>query len=64
MIHYKHDVVDKLLAAGYSQDNLPKGDFIKKLKNVDSVDGVTIDTVCRLLQCQPGDILEYVPDGY
>lgn len=22
----------------------------------------TIDTICRLTDCQPGDILEYVPD--
>lgn len=23
---------------------------------------VTIDKICTLLDCQPGDILEYVPD--
>ena len=22
----------------------------------------TLDAVCRILQCQPGDILEYTPD--
>ncbi len=26
------------------------------------MDTKTIDTLCRLLDCQPGDILEYVPD--
>ena len=23
----------------------------------------TLDKICRALQCQPGDILEYVPNG-
>jgi len=22
----------------------------------------TLETICRVLECQPGDILEYVPD--
>ena len=24
---------------------------------------VTLDAICRALRCQPGDILEFVPDG-
>ena len=23
----------------------------------------TLDAICRVLDCQPGDILEYVPEG-
>lgn len=23
----------------------------------------TLDAICKTLECQPGDILEYVPDG-
>lgn len=23
----------------------------------------TLDSICRILDCQPGDILEYVPDA-
>lgn len=34
-------------------------DKLVKGKNVDIS---TIDKLCRILQCQPGDILEYVPD--
>lgn len=26
----------------------------------DSISTNTVDTVCRLLKCQPGDIMEYV----
>lgn len=35
-------------------------DKLVKNKNVDIS---TIDRLCRLLDCQPGDILEYIPDG-
>ena len=33
----------------------------KMLSNGD-VSTVTINKVCKLLECQPGDIMEYVPD--
>ena len=23
----------------------------------------TLEQICRILECQPGDILEYIPDG-
>ena len=26
------------------------------------LDHKTIDRICRVLECQPGDIMEYVPD--
>lgn len=34
-------------------------DKLVKCKNVDIS---TIDKLCKLLDCQPGDILEYTPD--
>lgn len=34
----------------------------KKLQNGDLVRSDTIDQLCRLLDCQPGDIMEYIPD--
>lgn len=33
-----------------------------KLKKNERVNTDTINTICKLLNCQPGDILEYVPD--
>jgi len=24
----------------------------------------TLGAICRVLECQPGDLLEFVPDGY
>jgi DNA-binding Xre family transcriptional regulator len=26
------------------------------------VDGKTIDSLCKYLNCQPGDLMEYIPD--
>jgi DNA-binding Xre family transcriptional regulator len=35
---------------------------IEKLKADKNVDVSTISKLCALLNCQPGDIMEYVPD--
>jgi len=34
----------------------------QKLANSELIRSDTIDQFCRLLDCQPGDIMEYVPD--
>lgn len=34
----------------------------KKIKENGDIDTRTISKLCQLLECQPGDILEYVPD--
>lgn len=33
----------------------------QKLQNGDLIRSDTIDELCRLLDCQPGDLMEYVP---
>lgn len=33
----------------------------QKIKNGGDIDTRTIDKLCELLECQPGDILEYTP---
>lgn len=35
----------------------------KKIHEGGHIDTRTINTLCKYLQCQPGDILEYVPDN-
>ncbi len=37
---------------------------LSKLKNghVNAVRFSTLDAICQVLDCQPGDILEYLPD--
>ena len=36
---------------------------ITRLKRNESVSTHTIDTFCRILDCQVGDIMHYIPDG-
>ena len=36
---------------------------ITRLKRNESVSTHTIDTFCRILGCQVGEIMRYVPDG-
>jgi len=66
-IIYKVDVLAKLKAAGYStyrirKDRLLGEATVQKLRSGEPVSWENIATVCRLLNCQPGDIMEYV-DG-
>ena len=34
----------------------------QKMANSELIRSDTIDQLCRLLDCQPGDFMEYVPD--
>jgi len=43
------------------QNGLHPGVIEKLSKNM-RVDTVTIDKLCALLECQPGDIMEYVSE--
>lgn len=43
---------------GVSNVNLSK----LKTGKVSAIRFSTLDSICRVLQCQPGDILEYSPD--
>lgn len=36
---------------------------LTKLRNNEPVTTVTIDKFCALLDCQPADLMEYVPDA-
>mgnify|MGYP001436940618 CR=1 FL=1 len=67
MIKYKIDVLNTLKNKGYSgyrvkKDKLFSGSTLQKFRNNEIVAIENIDRLCYLLECQPGDILEYVPD--
>ena len=34
----------------------------KKIKDGGHIDTRTIESLCKYLNCQPGDLMEYVPD--
>lgn len=66
-IGYKIDVIAALKAAGYSTYRIRKEKLlgeatVQKLRNGDPVSWESISTLCRLLNCQPGDIMEYVEE--
>ena len=64
-IQYKMDVLSKLKEEGYSTYRLRKEKIfgeatIQKIRMGELVSWDNISTMCQLLKCQPGDIVEYV----
>ena len=65
MLRYKIDVLEELKNKGYSSYKLRKEKLmgesqIQKIRDNELVSKETLNTICKLLNCQPGDILEYV----
>ena len=66
-IKYKTDIIADLKSKGFSTYRIRKEKLIgestlQKIRTGELVSWENIDTICTLLQCQPGDILEYVPE--
>lgn len=66
-VKYKIDVLVALKNAGYSTYKLRKEKLIgesvlQQIREGIPVSWTNISRICELLSCQPGDILEYVPD--
>ena len=66
-IRYKIDVLSELKNKGFStyklrQEKLMGEATIQKLRNKEVVSWENINTLCRLLNSQPGDLLEYVEE--
>ncbi|MEE1492295.1 MAG: helix-turn-helix transcriptional regulator [Massilioclostridium sp.] len=53
---------DKGLKKFYLRQNGISPAIVDKMLNNGDISTVTINKVCKLLDCQPGDIMEYVPD--
>lgn len=67
-IKYKTDIIADLKNKGFSTYRIRKEKLIgestlQKIRNGELVSWENIDTLCELLDCQPGDILEYVPES-
>ena len=68
MLQYKINLPEKLKETGYSTYRLRKEKLMSESTVQKLRDGSTsltldsLDTICTILQCQPGDILEWVPD--
>ena len=67
-LRYKFNILGKLKAAGYNtsrlrRDRLLSESTIQKFRTGQMIAADNLDNLCKLLECQPGDILEYVPDN-
>ena len=67
-INYKIDVLEALKKAGYTTYRLRNEKIIgerviQQLRQKELVSWKTIETVCSLLGCQPGDLVEYIPES-
>ena len=66
-IRYKFDIIAALKEAGYSTYKIRKEKILAEstlqaFRAGQLVSWENVDRVCKLLQCQPGDLLEYVED--
>ena len=64
-LRYKIDVLAALKARGYTtprirEEKLIGQSYLQQIRHGELVSWKTIDTLCRVLECQPGDIVEYV----
>lgn len=67
MIRYRFEILKALKDAGYTTTRLRKEvllgeNAIQKLRHGQLVSLQSLDKICRLLNIQPGLLLEYVPD--
>lgn len=66
-IKYKVNVIAKLKEAGYNagtirREKIMGESMLQKIRNGQMVSWATLETICALLKCQPGDLLEYVEE--
>ncbi len=67
MIRYKQSILELLKMNGYSTYKIRKEKIFSEaqlqyFRNGTIVREETLNKLCCLLNCQPGDILEYIPD--
>ncbi len=63
-LKYKIDVLAALKEAGYNTskiraEGLLSQSTLQKFRNNQGVSWENLETLCRLLKCQPADIIEY-----
>lgn len=65
MLKYKIDILEALKEKGYTSYKIRKDKLIgeaqlTKIRSGEIASKETLNTICKLLNCQPGDILEYI----
>jgi putative transcriptional regulator len=61
---YKIDVISALKDAGYNTSTIRKEKImgeamLQKIRSGQMVSWATMETLCTLLDCQPGDLIEF-----
>ena len=64
---YKIDVIASLKEEGYNTNRIRKEKImgeamLQKIRSGQMVSWTTMETLCELLNCQPGDLIEYVKE--
>ena len=64
---YKVNIMDKLKEKGYSSTRLRREkllgeSYMSQIRRGDMISWAALVTVCTLLECQIGDIIEHVAD--
>lgn len=67
MLRYKIDILESLKKVGFTSYKIRKEKIIgeaqmQKIRTGEIASKETLNTLCKLMNCQPGDILEYVPE--
>jgi len=67
MLVYKLDILAALKNNGYTTYRIKKEKILsestlQKFRHKEGISWSNLDTLCSLLQCQPGDIIAYMPD--
>ena len=67
-MQYKADILAMLNQRGYTtyrlrKENLLSQGAMQSLRTRKPISWANIEQLCNLLNCQPGDILEYVEDS-
>ena len=62
---YKVDLLAVLKEAGYNTNSIRKEKImgeamLQKIRNGQMVSWAVLETICDLLNCQPGDLIEFV----
>ena len=66
-LRYRIDILSALKNKGYSttrirEEKLIGQSYLQQLRHGELLSWKTIDTLCRLLECNVGDIVEYVDE--
>lgn len=67
MLVYKIDILQALKNAGYNTyriktEGLLAQGTLQKFRRGEGISWSNLDTLCSLLNCQPGEIIAYIPD--